>query len=181
MSEDAPVPSPPAPGVRRILGIDPGTRVVGYGVVDLLGPARFEYVECGTLETRAREDVGARIHELCGHVAELLDELSPTDVAIEGAFHGLNAASALKLAESRGAYRELCMQRGLAPAEYPPAKVKRAVGGHGAAGKASMVQRVTMLFALEQPPKADAADALAIALCHAQHLMGPAAMGRFSR
>lgn len=172
---------PPASGVRRILGIDPGTRVVGYGVLDLLGPARFEYVECGIFKANLANEVPLRIHELCKTLAELLDEMHPTDVALEAAFHGVNAASALKLAESRGAFREICMQRGLVPQEYPPAKVKRAIGGHGRSAKVAVADRVTMLFTLQTVPSADAADALAVALCHAQHLVGPAAMGRFSR
>jgi len=166
---------------RRVLGIDPGTRLVGYGVLDIEGPGRFAYVECGVLSADAKADVPARIHELGQHLAELLDELSPTDIALESAFHGQNASSALKLAESRGAYREICMQRGLKTHEYPPARVKRAVSGHGRADKAAMADRIALVFGLGRAPAADAADALAIALCHAQQLTGPATVGRFRR
>ncbi len=169
------------PGRRRVLGIDPGTRVVGYGVLDIAGPGRFAYVECGVLSVPAADGVPRRIHRLGAQLVELLEELRPTDVAIEAAFHGQNASSALKLAESRGAYREICMQRGLEPHEYPPARVKRAVRGDGRADKAAIAERVAMLFGLSRPPKSDAADALAIALCHAQQLTGPATVGRFRR
>jgi crossover junction endodeoxyribonuclease RuvC len=152
----------------RVLGVDPGTRVVGYAIVDVPAPGRFEYVECGELRVRARDDLGARLLELAGSLREVIEEFSPASLAIERAFHGLNAASALKLAEARGALKLVALERGLSVSEYAPAMIKRAVVGRGRATKAEVQARVRLLCRLGSAPQADAADALAIAICHVQ-------------
>lgn len=154
----------------RVLGVDPGTRVVGYGVIDVRPGERFAYVECGTLRAAASATVGERLLEICSGMAEVIAELAPSALAIESAFHGLNAASALKLAESRGALKLVAMQAGVPVSEYAPARVKRAVVGKGRATKPEVQARVGLLCGLERWPEPDAADALAIAICHAQDL-----------
>ena len=156
-----------------MLGIDPGTRVVGYGVIDVVDGRVLEYVECGVLRVEKGE-LWDRVHELAQSLADVVAEFEPRHVALEAAFHGQNAASALKLAEARGALREVCMQRGLRVAEYPPATIKRAVVGRGRATKAEVQARVSLVCGLERQPTTDAADGLAIAICHAQGLVGPA-------
>ena len=165
-----PVPVPlTSPITRgRILGIDPGTRVVGYAIVDVPAPGRFEYVECGVLKVRASDELSARLLELATSVRELIAEFAPAHLAIEQAFHGLNAASALKLAEARGALKLVALEHGLGVSEYAPALVKRAVAGRGRATKAEVQARVRLLCRLGNAPQADAADALAIAICHVQ-------------
>ena len=160
--------------VPRVIGIDPGSRVVGYAVLDVLGPGRWQYVECGTLVARGDDPV-QRVHELVGSLTEVLTELSPTSAAMETAFHGQSTSSVLRLAEARGALREALMARGLRPGEYAPAHVKRMVAGRGAATKHEVARRVTLVFGLSKLPPADATDALAVALCHAQTVSsGPA-------
>jgi crossover junction endodeoxyribonuclease RuvC len=151
----------------RVLGVDPGTRVVGYGIVDLLGPARFEYVECGVLKAGG-DDLDARVAELAAGLEEVIGEFEPTRLAIECAFHGINASSALKLAEARGAFKLVGRGAGLQIFEYEPAKVKRALVGSGKATKADIQRRVSVLCRLQRAPVSDAADALAIAICHVQ-------------
>ncbi len=157
-----------------MLGVDPGTRVVGYGVIDAGGPGGFAYVECGVLRVDTSLALSARVHELSRGLTEVIRELAPHTVALEAAFHGVNASSALKLAEARGALREVCMQAGLSVAEYAPAEIKRSVVGRGRATKADVQARVAMLCGLHREPSSDAADGLAIAICHAQGLFGPA-------
>jgi crossover junction endodeoxyribonuclease RuvC len=152
----------------RILGVDPGTRVVGYAIVDVPAPGRFDYVECGVLKVRAADELSARLLELGGALREVIAEFSPAGLAIERAFHGLNAASALKLAEARGALKLIALEHGLTVAEYAPAMIKRAVVGRGRATKAEVQARVRLLCRLGSAPEADAADALAIAICHVQ-------------
>lgn len=156
------------------MGIDPGTRVVGYGLLDVHPPPRaFSYVECGMLRADESADLAARVHELVVGLGEAIDDFAPTEVAMEAAFYGQNASTALKLAEARGALRELCIGRGLAVFEYPPAKVKRAVVGRGRATKQDVQMRIGVLCDLSAAPSADAADALAVAICHAHARLLP--------
>ena len=152
----------------RVLGVDPGTRIVGYALLDVRAPGRFEYRECGVLSAKASMDLDARMLELSRSLRELIAEFSPEVLAIERAFHGLNAASALKLAEARGAFKLIALETGLSVSEYAPAMVKRAVVGHGRATKAEVQARVRLLCRLGSTPSPDAADALAIAICHVQ-------------
>lgn len=152
----------------RVIGIDPGTRLAGYAIVDVPGPGRFEYVECGVLDLRREGELDERLVELAATFAELLTEFGPRELAIERAFHGLNAQSVLKLSEARGVLKLLALQAELSVHEYAPAMVKRAVVGKGRATKAEVQQRVRLLCKLTSEPQADAADALAVAICHVQ-------------
>lgn len=154
-------------GVKRILGVDPGTKVVGYCVMDSAGPGHFSYVECGVLRSN-EGSAQARIIEIATELEALIVETRPAHLAIESAFHGLNAYSALALGESRGAYKLIAAQQGLEIFEYAPTKVKRAVTGQGQASKEQIQRRVAALCGLSSTPRHDAADAVAIAICHAQ-------------
>jgi len=153
---------------HRILGIDPGTLCVGYGVIEA-HPGRggaFEYVECGVLRPSRTLEVHERIAEIAEGIAEIIVELAPVALALEKAYHGKNAASALKLGQARGAIMLLASQHGMPTFEYAPSTIKQQVVGHGRATKAQVQARVQMLFKLSRTPTTDAADALAIALCH---------------
>ena len=152
----------------RILGIDPGTLMVGYGVVDLGPTCAFRYVECGLIRAPQRAPMAQRLHVIVEAIEEIIEEFRPSVIALERAFHGRNAASALKLGSARGAIMAAGARHGLAVHEYAPASVKRVVAGHGRAGKADIQRRVSLLCRLAKTPPTDAADALAIALCHAQ-------------
>jgi crossover junction endodeoxyribonuclease RuvC len=161
------MPVSPRTNRVRVLGIDPGTRIVGYGVVDVRGPRRIEYVECGTLKLDGRRTLNARLAEIARGLQEIVEELAPSVLAIESAYAGRNPSSALKLAEARGVLKWIGLDAGLPIAEYAPARVKKVVVGKGRATKAEVQARVTLLCKLARHPAADAADALAVALCHA--------------
>ncbi|MEM6291369.1 MAG: crossover junction endodeoxyribonuclease RuvC [Myxococcota bacterium] len=152
----------------RILGIDPGTLCVGYGVIEA-SPRKggaFAYLECGVLRPSPSLEVPERIAEIATSLTELITEFEPSCLALEKAFHGKNAASALKLGQARGAIMLLASQHGLQTSEYAPSTIKQQVVGHGRATKAQVQARVQLLFGLQTTPSTDAADALAIALCH---------------
>ena len=151
----------------RILGIDPGTRYFGYGVIERVGPGRVRYIECGVLEPRRAGELAARLAEISAGLVEIIRELEPDVVAVEGVFHGVNARSALQLGHSRGVALAAAGQAGLAVFEYPPATVKRAVAGSGAATKSQVANMVRALCGLGRAPRLDASDALAVAICHA--------------
>jgi crossover junction endodeoxyribonuclease RuvC len=154
----------------RILGVDPGTIRLGYAVIEAVrgrGRVELHYLECGVIAAPARESVAARLFTIASELGGVIDEFAPQQCAIERAFHGKSAASALALGQARGAMMLLAAQRGLSCHEYAPASIKRVVAGHGAATKQAIAVRVRQIFALQQPPASDAADALAIACCHA--------------
>lgn len=161
----------------RILGVDPGTRLVGYGVVDLAPRARPGYVECGVLRLDPADPMPRRLAELARAIDALIEEFRPAVLSLEAAFHGVNASSALKLGQARGAILVVAERRGLQIAEYPPAHVKRAVVGHGRASKDDVKARVKLIFGLARAPAADAADALALALCYAHAPAAPRRTG----
>lgn len=157
----------------RILGVDPGTRLAGYAVVEVRAAGVLTYVECGTLKVDPRRELNARLLELSEALAEVITEFHPAMMAIESAYTGVSAQSALKLSEARGAFKVVAMRSGLDVFEYAPGRIKRAVVGKGRATKAEVQRRVATLCALTKAPAADAADALAIALCHAFSLRSP--------
>lgn len=160
-----------APSIR-ILGVDPGTLACGYGVVEVVGSVawnRPRYIECGVIELNGRRGLPERLRALASDLRDVLSELQPHEVALEGAFHGVNAQSALRLGHARGVIMMLAAEAELPLFEYPPATVKRTVAGHGRAQKDEVQRLVTVLCKLHSPPRPDAADALAIAICHAQH------------
>jgi crossover junction endodeoxyribonuclease RuvC len=156
----------------RILGIDPGTINCGYGVVEVAGSvtwSRPRYIECGVFELNARRGLPERLASLAGDLREVLEELAPQEVALEAAFHGKKAQSALRLGHARGVIMMLVAEAGQPLFEYAPAKVKRAVAGNGRAQKDEVQRIISFLCSLKETPRTDAADALAIAICHAQH------------
>lgn len=159
----------PASGRVRILGIDPGSLRLGYGVVDRVGPARLSYVECGVIAAPASLDRTQRLRTIGRGLRELVEELRPDEVAMEQAFYGKNVQSTLALGEARGVVSFIVSDAGLTVAGYAPARVKRTIVGHGAATKEQVGYLVRALLALRRVPEPDAADALAIAICHARH------------
>ncbi len=151
----------------RILGIDPGTRYFGYGVVERLAAGRVRYIECGVIEPRRGGELAARLAEIARGLGEIIRELSPEVVAVEGVFHGVNARSALQLGHSRGVALAAAGSHELPVHEYAPATVKRAVAGNGQATKDQVQAMVRALCGLKRAPTLDASDALAVAICHA--------------
>lgn len=160
----------------RVLGVDPGSRVVGYAVVDRHERGQFHYRECGTIAAPARAPVAERLLELATGLREVIRELAPTEAALEDVFSHRNARSALVLGQARGAIQLVLAEHGLAVSAYPPATVKKTVCGNGRAAKEQVQQMVTALTGLKRPPAEDAADALAIAICHCLRTDTPEAL-----
>lgn len=156
-------------GRLRILGIDPGTLRLGYGVIDIIGrPGRPSYVDCGVITASARDRREARLLTIGRDLRDLLAELKPDVVAMEQAFFGKNVQATLALGEARGVALYLAQEHGVLLAGYPPSRVKQIVTGRGLATKGQVGFFVKALLGLRRAPAVDAADALAIALCHAR-------------
>jgi crossover junction endodeoxyribonuclease RuvC len=149
----------------RILGLDPGSRYCGYGVIDDVGTST-RYVECGVLTAPATGAMEQRLGEIARGLREVIDELAPEVVAVEDVFVHQNMRSALALAQARGMALAVIGLCGLRVASYPPAVVKKAITGSGAANKEQIARMVQALIGLRTLPRADATDALAIALTH---------------
>jgi crossover junction endodeoxyribonuclease RuvC len=158
----------------RILGIDPGSRVCGYGVVAVDG-GRLAYVECGVLTAPEGWAMERRLGEIARHLTEVVAELAPDVVAVEDVFTHANPRSALALAQARGMALAVVGLAGLEVRSYPPALVKKTVVGSGRADKDQVARMVQALIGLRAVPRADAADALAVAITHGQVARGGAA------
>lgn len=153
----------------RVLGVDPAVAgATGYGVVEFDG-ATPRLLRFGALRPAARATFAARLRAIHRLVSELVEEFSPDAVAVESVFTALNAQTALKLAEVRGVVLLAAAQADIPAHSYSPREVKASVVGHGGATKHQIQQMVSSLLGLDEHPKPpDAADALAVALCHAQ-------------
>ncbi len=152
----------------RILGIDPGSRSTGYGVIDTDG-FRHSHVCSGFVKIEG-EDIAERLGVIFSAVGGLIQQWRPDVMAIEQVFMNRNADSALKLGQARGAAICAGVNAGLTVGEYTPRAIKKAVTGQGAADKNQMQQMMQILLKLDELPQSDAADALAISVCHAHHL-----------
>jgi len=149
----------------RILGLDPGSRFCGYGVIDEVGGA-LAYVECGILTALADRPMEQRLGEIARGLREVIDELAPAVVAVEDVFTHQNIRSALALAQARGMVLAVVGLCGLRVASYAPALVKKSVSGSGRADKEQVARMVQGLIGLRTLPRADATDALAVAITH---------------
>jgi crossover junction endodeoxyribonuclease RuvC len=150
-----------------VLGIDPGTAHMGYGVV-ARHRGRLVALDGGVIETAAREPMGARLVHIHERVGALADEYAPAALAVEDVYFGANARSAFAVGQARGVVLLAAGQRALPCFSYTPQQVKQAVCGSGRAEKAQVQNMVGALLSLPEPPEPDhAADALAVAICHA--------------
>ncbi len=158
----------------RILGIDPGSRVTGYGVIATDGHA-IGFVACGTIRTGGETDFPRRLLTIFRDLCEVISVHGPTVAAVEDMFVDRNPRSALKLGQARGAAVVAALHNNLAVYDYPARTVKQAVAGYGQAEKSQVQHMVRTLLGLDAMPSTDAADALAVAICHAHHrFMHPA-------
>ena len=149
-----------------ILGIDPGSRITGYGVVQQVGKS-FNYLASGCIKaTSSGEELGVRLQTIFTGVSELIVQFKPEMFAIEQVFMAKNPDSALKLGQARGAAIVAATNAGLMISEYSARQIKQSVVGTGAAKKEQVQHMVCSLLKLPATPQADAADALAVALCH---------------
>lgn len=152
----------------RILGIDPGSRVAGYGVIEASGN-RLDFIACGVIRVTPGLSFGERLREIHRGITEVLACHQPEQAAIEEVFMAKNANSALKLGHARGVLMLAVMQAELPLAEYSPRQIKQAAAGYGNADKEQVQHMVRMVLSLSKAPSQDAADALAVAICHASH------------
>ncbi len=164
----------------RIFGIDPGSERTGYGCVDTDG-RRHRLVDCGAIATVRRDGFPAQLLTIYRRLTALLADHRPECVAIESLFHAVNVRSALKLGHARGVAVLAAVESGFEVAEYTPAQIKLAVVGYGRAEKHQVQEMVRILLGLpEVPTPHDAADALAVAICHV-HSQGPATIAPSAR
>jgi crossover junction endodeoxyribonuclease RuvC len=152
----------------RILGIDPGLRRTGWGVVDADGN-RLVFVACGSVETDERAELAARLVCIHDGLARVIAELRPHEAAVEATFVNKDASATLKLGQARGVAMLLPARAGLPVAEYAPNLVKKTIVGAGHGDKAQVRMMVGVLLPRAQPSSDDAADALAVAVTHAHH------------
>ena len=151
----------------KVIGIDPGTASCGFGIVHESG-GRLRAIDHGWWRTHARERPGRRLKTIFDEVVALVEAHRPDAVAIEESFVGVDARTALSVGQARGAVMVAAESAGVECAEYPPARVKHAVCGYGRADKQQVQRMVKTILALPaEPTPTHAADALAVAICHA--------------
>jgi crossover junction endodeoxyribonuclease RuvC len=152
----------------RILGIDPGLRRTGWGLIESEGN-RLIHIACGSVETGERDDLGTRLLAIHDGLVAVIERYQPQEAAVEATFVNANAAATLKLGQARGIAMLVPAKAGLAVAEYAPNVVKKTVVGAGHGEKAQIRMMIGVLLPKADPQSEDAADALAIAICHAHH------------
>lgn len=153
----------------RVLGIDPGSETLGWGVVEGSG-LKYSHVEFGTVKSSAKLPFSKRLASIYDGVSQVIDRFSPDVLSVEEAFYAANVSVAMKLGQVRGIVLLLAEQRGLEIAEYSPRLIKQTVVGYGNAEKHQVGEMVRILLRLTSAPAPhDAADALAISICHFHH------------
>ncbi|HJP19341.1 MAG TPA: crossover junction endodeoxyribonuclease RuvC [Nitrospinota bacterium] len=150
----------------RVLGIDPGSIITGYGIVEKNG-RDLKTIKWGAIRTKSNQSFPEKLKKIYDDLTEIIKTYEPSSAAIENIFFAKNAKSALKLGQVRGATILASINSGLKTAEYTPLEIKQSVTGYGRADKAQMQIMVTKLLCLKETPKPfDASDALAVAICH---------------
>lgn len=151
-------------GSRRVLGVDPGTAVTGYGVVDYDGRSAVLH-ECGVIRTTAKDSLPARLQHIFAGITELIERHAPDTVAVEDVFYARNVRTTIVLGHARGVILLAAQQAALTICEYSPAEIKKTVAGTGAATKEQVQFMVAKLLRLKTAPQpSDAADGVAAAL-----------------
>ena len=158
----------------RILGIDPGSRTTGYGIIDKNGSS-IGFVACGTIRTTNEWKLSERLLEIYDGLMGVIDQHQPDVAAVEDVFIASNPRSALKLGHARGVAVLAAMKSGILVHDYSPRVVKQSVAGYGQAEKEQVQHMVCALLELSSAPSNDAADALAVAICHANRMVIEAA------
>jgi crossover junction endodeoxyribonuclease RuvC len=150
----------------RVLGIDPGTATTGYGVVEE-AKGKLQALAFGAIRTPAKQPLPARLQSIYRGVRDLVTEWDPSQAAVEELFFSSNARTAMSVGQARGVTLLALADAGLPIAEYTPLTIKQAVTGYGSADKAQIQEMVRLLLEMDQTPRPDdAADALAVAICH---------------
>ena len=157
--------------VTRILGIDPGLRMTGFGVIEMQGQ-KLRYVASGCIKSDSNQRLPERLHTLYAGITEIIGTYQPDIAAVEQVFSNVNPQSTLLLGQARGAAITALVAQGLPVSEYTALQVKQSVVGHGKAAKQQVAHMVMRLLTLPGEPGSDAADALACAICHAHGSQG---------
>lgn len=157
--------------VTRILGIDPGLRMTGFGVIEMQGQ-KLRYIASGCIKSDGNQRLPERLHTLYAGITEIIGTYKPDIAAVEQVFSNVNPQSTLLLGQARGAAITALVAQGLAVSEYTALQVKQSVVGHGKAAKQQVAHMVMRLLMLPGEPGSDAADALACAICHAHGSQG---------
>src|ERR1700691_2738993 len=152
----------------RILGIDPGLRRTGWGIVEITGN-RLVFLRCGSVTTNDRDSLAERLVTIHNGLVRVLDEFRPDEAAVEATFVNKDAKSTLKLGQARGIAMVVPAKAGVPVAEYAPNLVKKSIVGAGHGDKAQVRMMIGVLLPKADPSSDDAADALAIAVTHAHH------------
>lgn len=160
---------------RIILGIDPGTQILGYGLIMASG-RRVEFMDMGVLNLRKERDHFKKLQIITEQVTALIEQYSPDELAVEAPFYGVNPQTMLKLGRAQGAAIAAALLKDIPVCEYAPRSVKLAITGRGAASKEQVAMMITSMLHIDiHPDFLDATDALAIAMCH--YLTGSNATG----
>ncbi len=161
----------------RLIGFDPGLRQTGWGVIESDGN-RLGHVANGTVSTNASADLASRLAELYDGLVRIIDQYSPVEAAVEETFVNKNPSSTLKLGQARGIVLLVPARAGVAVSEYTPNLIKKSIVGTGHAAKEQVQMMVGVLLPGTDIVNADAADALAVAICHAHHRASAEAIAR---
>lgn len=162
---------------RIILGVDPGTQLMGYGLIRITA-SQPKLLALGVIELSKYEDHYLRLSHIFNRITGLIEEFLPDEMALEAPFYGKNVQSMLKLGRAQGAAMIAGLQRGLPITEYAPLRIKQSITGSGSASKeqvAAMLQRILSIPETDMPKHLDATDGLAVALCHFYQTSNPLA------
>ena len=162
---------------RIILGVDPGTQLMGYGLIRITA-SQPKLLALGVIELSKYEDHYLRLSHIFSRITGLIEEFLPDEMALEAPFYGKNVQSMLKLGRAQGAAMIAGLQRGLPITEYAPLRIKQSITGSGSASKeqvAAMLQRILSIPETDMPKHLDATDGLAVALCHFYQTSNPLA------
>ncbi|PZR19014.1 MAG: crossover junction endodeoxyribonuclease RuvC [Flavobacterium psychrophilum] len=152
---------------KIILGLDPGTAVMGYGIILALGSSKLQLLQFGVIHLSKMETHELRLKKIFDRVLALIDEFNPDEVALEAPFFGKNVQSMLKLGRAQGVAMSAALHREIPITEYAPRKVKQSVTGNGNASKEQVAKMLMQIFSIKEMPKLlDASDALGVAVCH---------------
>ena len=154
------------PPNKLILGIDPGTQVMGYGLIEVTG-SKVQLLQYGVIHLKSYSNHAIKLKKIFDRVTQLITEYLPDEMAIEAPFYGTNVQSMLKLGRAQGVAIAAALSRDIPYVEYAPKKIKQSITGNGNASKEQVASMLIQLLKIQEAPKLlDATDALAVALCH---------------
>jgi crossover junction endodeoxyribonuclease RuvC len=155
----------------RIIGIDPGTGILGFGIIEVDKKNKVQLVDAGVIRTPVKEDDAVRLMTIYEELTDIIAQTKPNEMAVEKLFFAQNVTTAMTVAQARGVVLLTGMQASLTIHEYTPLQIKQALTGYGRADKKQIQEMVTLILGLKETPKPDdCADAIAAALCHAQSM-----------